>query len=133
MQKYTAQSNQMMIIYNYNKISIIYFYGLVNGNFVLMWTNVRCCILVLDNIDFITVSDIGILIDTKFTFHKQCSTAVTKANKLLGIIRRSFEYINADTMLCLYKLLIRPIIEYENVIWGPDYVIDQQYSTEQPR
>ena len=59
--------------------------------------------------DFITVSDVekdlGILIDNKLTFHKQCSTAVTKANKLLGIIRRSFEYINADTMLCLYKSL----------------------------
>ena len=55
MQKYTAQSNQMMIIYNYNKISIIYFYGLVNGNFILMWTNVRYCILalisIIDNID----------------------------------------------------------------------------------
>ena len=58
-------------------------------------------------------------------FHKQCSTAVTKANKLLGIIRRSFEYINADTMLCLYKSLIRPIIEYGYVIWGPHYVIDR--------
>ena len=80
--------------------------------------------------DFITVSDVekdlGILIDNKLTFHKQCSTAVTKANKLLGIIRRSFEYINADTMLYLYKSLIRPIIEYGNVIWGPHYVIDQQ-------
>ena len=80
--------------------------------------------------DFITVSDaekdLGILIDNKLTFHKQCSTAVNKANKLLGIIRRSFEYINADTMLCLYKSLIRPIIEYGNVIWGPHYVIDQQ-------
>ena len=80
--------------------------------------------------DFITVSDaekdLGILIDNKLAFHKQCSTAVNKANKLLGIIRRSFEYINADTMLCLYKSLIRPIIEYGNVIWGPHYVIDQQ-------
>ena len=38
----------------------------------------------------------------------------------------SFEYINADTILCLYKSLIRPIIEYGNVIWGPHYVTDQQ-------
>ena len=29
-------------------------------------------------------------------------------------------------LLCLYKSLIRPIIEYGNVIWGPHYVIDQQ-------
>ena len=61
--------------------------------------------------DLITVSDVekdlGILIDNKLTFHKQCLTAVTK---ILGIIRRSFEYTNAHTMLCLYiyKSLIRP-------------------------
>ena len=80
--------------------------------------------------DFIAVSDVerdlGILIDNKLTFHKQCSSAVAKANKLLGIIRRSFEYINVDMMLSLYKSLIRPVIEYGNIIWGPHYVIDQQ-------
>ena len=80
--------------------------------------------------DFIAVSDVerdlGILIDNKLTLHKQCSSAVAKANKLLGIIRRSFEYINVDMMLCLYKSLIRPVIEYGNIIWGPHYVIDQQ-------
>ena len=57
--------------------------------------------------------------------YKQCSSAVAKANKLLGIIRRSFEYINVDMMLCLYKSLIRHVIEYGNIIWGPHYVIDQ--------
>ena len=62
----------------------------------------------------------------KFTVKYFHSSWVTKANKLLGTIRRSFEFINADTMLCLYKSLIRPIIEYGNVIWDPHYVTDQQ-------
>ena len=111
----------------------------MHGSLVSMWTNARYCIIIGSNQlirqyrlggDFIAVSDVerdlGILIDNKLTFHKQCSSAITKANKLLGIIRRSFEYINVDMMLCLYKSLIRPVIEYGIIIWGPHYVIDQQ-------
>ena len=69
--------------------------------------------------------DLGILIDNKLTFHKQCSSAVAK---VLRIICRSFEYVNVDIMLYLYKSLTRPIVEYGNIIWGPHYVIDQQLS-----
>ena len=36
----------------------------------------------------------------------------------------------------LYKSLIRPIIEYGNIIWGPHYILDQQsiekFREEQP-
>ena len=42
------------------------------------------------------------------------------------MIRRSFEYVNTDMILRLYKTLIRPVIEYGNVIWGPHYIMDQQ-------
>ena len=80
--------------------------------------------------DFINTSDVerdlGILIDSKLTFHEHCSTTAAKANKLLGMIRRSFEYVNTDMILRLYKTLIRPVIEYGNVIWGPHYIMDQQ-------
>ena len=80
--------------------------------------------------DVITVSDVerdlGILVDHKLKFHEQCSSAIAKANKLLAIIRRSFEYINTEMLLCLYKSLVRPVIEYGNIIWGPHDIMDQQ-------
>ena len=80
--------------------------------------------------DFINTSDVerdlGILIDSKLTFHEHCSTTAAKANKLLGMFRRSFKYVNTDMILRLYKTLIRPVIEYGNVIWGPHYIMDQQ-------
>ena len=34
----------------------------------------------------------------------------------IGLVRRSFEYINREMILHLYKSLIRPIIEYGNII-----------------
>ena len=29
-------------------------------------------------------------------------------------------------MLSLYKTIVRPIVEYGNVIWGPHFALDQQ-------
>ena len=29
-------------------------------------------------------------------------------------------------LLSLYKTIVRPIIEYGNVIWGPHFALDQQ-------
>ena len=70
--------------------------------------------------------DLGIIIDNKLTFHEHCSSVVAKANRLLGLIRRSFEYINADIILHLYESLVRPVLEYGNIIWGPHYIMKQQ-------
>ena len=70
--------------------------------------------------------DLGILVDNKLKFHEQYSAVVAKANKLLGMIRQSFNYSNAEMVLRLYKSLVQPVIEYGNIIWGPYYVMDKQ-------
>ena len=33
---------------------------------------------------------------------------------------------NKVTLINLYKTYVRPVIEYGNVIWGPQYILDQQ-------
>ena len=38
-----------------------------------------------------------------------------------GLIQRSFEYLDKPTFNKLYKSLIRPQIEYANVVWHPLY------------
>ena len=70
--------------------------------------------------------DLGILVDNKLKFHEQCSAVVAKANRFLGVIRWLFDCTNAEMILRLYKSLIRPVLEYGNIIWGPFYVMDQQ-------
>ena len=49
---------------------------------------------------------------------------VAKANKLLGVICWSFDYTNAEMILqlAIYKSLVRPVLEYGNIIWDPYYV-----------
>ena len=73
-----------------------------------------------------SIKDLGIIVDNQLKFHDQTNFVVTKANRTLAIIRRSFNFTDKTMYLNLYKSLVRPIIEYGNVIWGPSYILDQQ-------
>ena len=42
------------------------------------------------------------------------------------IIRLYFWNFHCNTFLSLYKPYIRPVLEYGNIIWGPQYVLDQR-------
>ena len=63
--------------------------------------------------------DLGVLIDNEFKFHKQTAMAIKKGKSLLGLIKKSFAVIDKRTLPILYKALVRPHLEYGNVIWGP--------------
>ena len=68
--------------------------------------------------------DLGIIVDNKLKFSKQCVEASKKANKMLGFIARTFEYRSKDIILPLYKSLVRPHLEYAVQCWSPHYVKD---------
>lgn len=63
--------------------------------------------------------DLGIIFQDNLKFDQHISNAVGRANRILGLIKRSFIYMNSDLFLKLYKTLVRPIIDYGNVIWYP--------------
>ena len=65
--------------------------------------------------------DIGVTFDKKLNFDVHINTAVNKANQLIGLIKRSFQYLDRDMFIKLYKAIIRPHLEYANVIWHPIY------------
>ena len=72
------------------------------------------------------VKDLGVLIDNKFKFHNHSSVVASKANHMLTIVSKSFQYMDDNILLNLYKSFVRPIVEYGTVICGPYYVLDQQ-------
>jgi len=63
--------------------------------------------------------DLGVTFDDRMKFDIHVSNIVKKANQILGLIRRSFEYLDSEMFLMLYKTLIRPHLEYATVIWSP--------------
>ena len=68
--------------------------------------------------------DLGIFIDKKLDFNYHITQIVKAANQKLGIIKRSFNYLDNNMFLKLYKALIRPQIEYGNTIWHPHWKKD---------
>ena len=63
--------------------------------------------------------DIGVIFDRNLNFDVHIDNIINKANRLLGIIFRSFTYMNARIFVTLYKAMVRSILEYANCIWSP--------------
>ncbi|KAI8513750.1 hypothetical protein Bbelb_080740 [Branchiostoma belcheri] len=69
--------------------------------------------------------DLGVIVDRKLKFHAHCTAAANKAFRILGLVKKSFQ-LDKTTVPLLYKTMVRPIIEYDNVIWGPYSIGDQE-------
>ena len=59
--------------------------------------------------------DLGVIIDHELKFHQQTAASVKKANRVLGIIKKSFSHLDETTLPLLYKTLVRPHLEYGKV------------------
>ena len=63
--------------------------------------------------------DLGVIFDGTLKFDLHIQSAISKANRMIGILRRTFTYLDKDIFLQLYKALIRPHVEYGNAVWYP--------------
>ena len=78
-------------------------------------------------IDIVTSHrDLGILFDDQLKFHDHTTQVTTKANRVFGLIKKSFEYLDSTMLIQLFSTLVRPILEYSNTIWGPHYTLDKR-------
>ena len=65
-----------------------------------------------------TERDLGIFVNLVLKFCKQAAAAASKGNQMLALVKRSFACIDSVTLPLLYKSLVRPHLEYGNLIWG---------------
>ena len=63
--------------------------------------------------------DLGVTFDENLNFDQHITNITNKAQRVLGLIHRSFEYLDKDMFLPLYKSLIRPTLEYGSCVWSP--------------
>ena len=59
---------------------------------------------------------IGVIIDQDLSFDKHITAKINKANSILGIINKTFDY---RVMLTLFKSFVRLHIEFVNQVWAP--------------
>ena len=63
--------------------------------------------------------DIGVTFTKELNFNVHISNVVKKGNQMAGLIRRTFTYMDCDMFTKLFKSIVRPHLEYANVVWHP--------------
>ena len=63
--------------------------------------------------------DLGVHIDPLLKFEKHYEETIKKTKSLSYLVMRSISYKTRDIMIPIYKAIIRPVLEYGNVVWSP--------------
>jgi len=63
--------------------------------------------------------DLGVQIDNNLKFSTHISSSVSKANRVLWCVKRTFKHLTPNIFNQLYKSLVRPHLEYASWVWAP--------------
>ena len=55
--------------------------------------------------------DLAVMIYNKLSFKDHVAQATAKGNRMVGLIRRSFDYLNERTFVLLFKSMVRPKVK----------------------
>ena len=76
------------------------------------------------------------MIASSLPFGEYISSKTSNANRNLGLILRTFTFMDKEMFLNLYKSLVRPHLEYAISVWSPLYIYKKRcdsYETVQRR
>ena len=68
--------------------------------------------------------DLGVNMSRDLSWSNHVDVIVNKANKVLGLFKRTVGSKNKDIFSMLYKSLVRPILEYACPVWSPHLAKD---------
>ena len=104
-------STEWQMLFNLNKCKVVHFGKQdVKASYSIGG-------VVLDAVD--CEKDLGVMVQSDLKVSQQCVKVVKTANKVLGMISRSFQYRTRPVILRLYKALVRPHLEYCVQAWRP--------------
>ena len=67
-----------------------------------------------------TEKDLGVHVSTKLSWNNHINVIISKANKMLGMIKRTCtNEWDQKTLIILYKSLVRSQLEYASQVWSP--------------
>ena len=70
--------------------------------------------------------DVGVIVSNDLKCSRNCQAAYSKANRILGLVKRTISYKSKEILLPLYKTLIRPLVEYCTPAWSLHYTKDKE-------
>ena len=63
--------------------------------------------------------DLGVTIDEELKFEEHIARKIQVANGIVGQIRRSFSFLDAETFRRIFVAFVRPHLEYCQAVWSP--------------
>ena len=63
--------------------------------------------------------DLGVIINKNFSFSTHINKSISKANQSLGIMQRTFTYMDEELFRDIYLTFVRPHLEYCVQVWSP--------------
>ena len=69
--------------------------------------------------------DLGVIFDQKLKFTEHIKSKADKANRNVGLIFRTFIFMDKDMFLNVHKSVVRPHLEYASTIWSLMYKKDK--------
>ena len=60
---------------------------------------------------------LGLTLDSKLSFNKHRNDKIYQANKGVGLLRKLQTILPRKSLLTIYKSFIRPLLDYEDVIY----------------
>ena len=111
-------SKDWQLLFNVGKCKIMHF-GVKNKRFGYSLDGVR-----LEEVEL--EKDVGVLVASSLKPSQQCSAAAGKANGVLGQISRAVKYRDKKTFIQIYKVYVRPHLEYCIQAWSPYLKADKE-------
>ena len=87
--------------------------GTTRGNNSIYTTNNKR----LNNVD--SIADLGVEIDSNLSYQAHIANIVSKATQRVGVLFRGFVTRDIKFMRKAFVSYIRPILEYNSVVWNP--------------
>ena len=61
--------------------------------------------------------DLGVMVDDKVNFDKHIQQKVNQANSIVGLIRKTYTFLDETNVRYLFQALVRPHLEYAEAVW----------------
>jgi hypothetical protein len=63
--------------------------------------------------------DLGVMISSDLKWKHHTAYCANKANRVLGMLKRTFEHFDLDMVKILYTTFVRPHLEFAASVWNP--------------
>ena len=116
--KLVAWSTEWQMFFNGAKCHILHL-GAKNAKFEYTMAGTK-----LEAVEY--EKDVGVMVHQSLKPSMQCARAAARANAILGQLSRAITFRDKNTFLRLYKVYVRPHLEYAVVCWSPWTVGDKE-------